>query len=57
MNRRTEGEIKAYVEGYTKCYDDFTKFMKGSKSVVDAVRKMNILLTAVKAVVEKGGRG
>lgn len=21
MNRRTEGEIKAYVDGYTKCYN------------------------------------
>lgn len=51
--RRTEGEIKAYVEGYTKCYNDFTECLKGRKSFVDAVRKMNILLTAVKAVLEQ----
>lgn len=53
MNRRTEGEIKAYVDGYTKCYNDFTEYLKGRKSVADAVRKMNILLTAVKAVIEQ----
>ena len=53
MNRRTEGEIKAYVEGYTKCYNDFTEYLKGRKSVADVVRKMNVLLTAVKAVVEQ----
>ena len=53
MNRRTEGEIKAYVDGYTKCYNDFTEYLKGRRSVADAVRKMDILLTAVKAVVEQ----
>ena len=53
MNRRTEGEIKAYAEGYTKCYNDFTEYLKGRKSVADAVRKMDVLLTAVKAVVEQ----
>jgi hypothetical protein len=53
MNRRTEGEIKAYVDGYTKCYNDFTEYLKGRKSVADAVRKMDMLLTAVKAVLEQ----
>lgn len=51
MNRRTEGEIKAYVEGYTKCYNDFTEYLKGRNSVADALRKMSILLTAVKAAL------
>lgn len=53
MNKRTEGEIKAYVEGYTRCYKDFTEYLQGRKSVADAIRKMNVLLTAVKAVVEQ----
>lgn len=51
MNRRTEGEIKAYVDGYTKCYNDFTEYLKGRKGVEYAVRKMDVLLTAVKSVV------
>ena len=53
MNRRTEGEIKAYVEGYTKCYNDFTEYLKGRKGVEYAIRKMTMLLTAVKAIVEQ----
>lgn len=53
MNRRTEDEIKAYVDGYTKCYNDFTEYLKGRKGVEYAIRKMNMLLTAVKAVLEQ----
>lgn len=53
MNRRTEGEIKAYVEGYINCYNDFTEYLKGRKGVEYAIRKMNMLLTAVKAVLEQ----
>jgi len=53
MNRRTEGEIKAYVDGYTQCYNDFTEYLKGRRSVADAIQKMDILLTAVKAVLEQ----
>lgn len=63
MNRRTEGEIKAYVEGYTNCYNDFTEYLK--RDLVrqcdrlnyvpnaDVLVKMNMLLTAVKAVLEQ----
>ena len=54
MNIRTEGEIKAYVEGYTKCYNDFTEYLKGRKDIEYAIRKMNVLLAAVKAVLEQG---
>jgi len=53
MNRRTEGEIKAYVDGYTQCYNDFTEYLKGRKGVEYAIRKMDMLLTAVKAVLEQ----
>ena len=53
MNRRTEGEINAYVEGYTKCYNDFTEYLKGREGVEYTIRKMNMLLAAVKAVVEQ----
>ena len=61
MNIRTEGEIKAYVDGYTKCYNDFTEYLK--RDLVrrcdrlnyvpnaDVLVKMNMLLTAVKAAL------
>ena len=55
MVQRTESEIKAYVDGYNACYKDFTECLKNRKSLVDAVRKMNVFLSAVNAVVEKEG--
>lgn len=55
MIKRTESEIKAYVDGYNACYKDFTECMKNRKSLVDAVRKMNVFLSVVNAVVEKEG--
>ena len=55
MKRRTEGETKAYVEGYNACYDQFCKYLQCRKSVAEAVSKMAILVTAVNAVAEKEG--
>ena len=53
MVLRTESEIKAYVDGYKACYNNFCECLKGRKSVVDAVRKMEIYLAAVTGVVEE----
>ena len=53
MIQRTESEIKAYVDGYKACYKNFCDCLKGRKSVVDAVRKMEIYLAAVTGVVEE----
>lgn len=53
MEVRTESEIKAYVDGYKACYNNFCECLKGRKSVVDAVRKMEIYLAAVTGVVEE----
>ena len=55
MVQRTESEIKAYVDGYNACSKYFTECLKNRKSLVDAVRKMNVFLSAVNAVVEKEG--
>lgn len=52
MRARTEAEIKAYIDGYNACYKQFTECLKGRKSVVDAVKKMNLFLTAVNNCVE-----
>lgn len=53
MIKRTESEIKAYVDGYNACYKDFRECLKGRKSLVDALKKMDIFLSAVNAVVER----
>lgn len=52
MKQRTEAEIRAYVDGYNACFEQFTECLKGRKSLMDAVRKMHALKAAVNAVVE-----
>ena len=52
MEVRTEPEIKAYVEGWNACHRQFCECMKARKSVIDAVRKMELYTTAVNGVVE-----
>lgn len=53
MVKRTESEIKAYIDGYNACYKDFRECIKGRKSLVDAIQKMDVFLSAVNAVVER----
>lgn len=53
MVKRTESEIKAYVDGYNACYKDFRECIKGRKSLVDAIQKMDVFLSAINAVVER----
>jgi len=51
MNRRTEEQIIAYVDGYNDCFRQFCECLKGRKSVMDAVKKMNLYKDAVNNVV------
>lgn len=43
MNKRTEEQIIAYVDGYNDCFQQFCECLKGRKSVMDAV---NAVVTA-----------
>ena len=52
MRQRTEGEIKAYVDGYCACYKQFCEYLRNRKSVREAVEKMELLVTAVTNVAE-----
>ena len=48
MIRRTESEIKAYVDGYNACFKQFVEYL--DKSIVanqKSVEKMKMLVTAV----------
>lgn len=54
MNRRTEEQIRAYVDGYNNCFQQFCECLKDRKSVMDAVRKMRMYKDAVNNVVEEG---
>ena len=51
MNRRTEEQIRAYVDGYNDCFQQFCECLKGRKSVMNAVIKMNLYRNAVNNVV------
>ena len=54
LERRTESEIKAYIDGYNACYKQFVETL--DRSIVSnqkAVRSMNILVTEVNNVIEK----
>ena len=53
MNRRTEEQIRAYVDGYNDCFQQFCDCLKGRKSVMDSIKKMLVYKDAVNNVVEE----
>ena len=55
MIKRTDGEVKAYVDGYNACYDEFVKILLGRNGVNTAIRKMEMLKTAVNNVLLSEG--
>lgn len=57
MNRRTEEQIKAYVDGYNDCFERFLECLKGRKSVMDTVRKMRMYREAVNNVLNTKEEG
>ena len=52
MKIRTPEEIKAYIDGYNACYEQFCSQLKNRKSLIDVIRKMEILKAAVNNVFE-----
>lgn len=52
MTRRTPEEIRAYVDGYNDCFNQFRECLNGRKSVMDSVRKMQVCKDLVNRVVE-----
>ena len=55
MRHRTNSEIKAYVDGYTACFNQYSECLKNRKSVFDSKKKMEIYLAAVTGVLEATG--
>lgn len=55
MRMRSNEEIKAYVDGYNACFNAFCENLKGRKSVLDAIRKMEMYKSAVNACVHCDG--
>lgn len=53
MKMRTESEIRAYIDGYNACFNQFCESLKGRKSVVDSIKKMKLYQAAVNNVIER----
>ena len=52
MKARTKEEIKAYVDGYNACYEQFCKeLLKKRAGVTTAINKMEVMKVAVNSVL------
>lgn len=55
MRIRTDAEIKAYADGYNDAFNQFKECLKGRKSFVDALKKMQVFVDAVNNVITPNG--
>lgn len=54
MEKRTEEEIKAYVEGYNACFEQFCKVLPHCRKYIgEAIDKMRLYVVAVNSVIDK----
>lgn len=54
MNRRTDEEIKAYIDGYNACFKQFCEVLPHSrKYIADAIDEMRLYVVAVNNVIDK----
>lgn len=49
LRRRTENEVRAYVDGYNACFKQFTECLKKQSREV-AVKQMEIFVKAVTSI-------
>lgn len=53
LKMRTSEEMKAYVDGYNACNKQFRECLKNRKSVVDAVKKMDVFVATVNGIIDR----
>lgn len=54
MKRRTDEEIKAYVEGYNACFEKFCEVLPHSRKYIgEAIEEMRLYVVAVNSVINK----
>ena len=51
MNERNEDQIRAYIDGYNDCFDQFSRCLKDRKSLMDAVKRMKTYRETVNGVI------
>ena len=52
LKNRTEGEMKAYVDGYNAAFKQFCEYLKGKYTIRGAIEMMQIIVAAVNGTVE-----
>ena len=52
MRERTDAEMRAYVDGYNAANEQFRECLKNRKSLIDAIRKMDVFVMAINSVVK-----
>lgn len=57
MSERNEEQIRAYIDGYNDCFDQFSHCLKRRKSLMDAIRKMQTYKDAVNGVLKRKREG
>lgn len=54
MKRRTDEEIKAYVEGYNACFKKFCEVLPHKRKYIgEAIDEMRLYVVAVNSVINK----
>ena len=54
MTKRTDEEIKAYVEGYNACFKQFCEILPHTRKYIgESIEKMRQYVVAVNSVIEK----
>ena len=53
MNERNEEQIRAYIDGYNDCFDQFSRCLKNRKSLMDAVKRMKTYRETVNGVITR----
>ena len=51
MTERDEEQIRAYIDGYNDCFDQFSHCLKNRKSLMDAVNRMRTYRETVNGVI------
>lgn len=51
--KRTDDEIRAYVDGYNAAFNQYNECLKGRKSLMDAKHKMQLFVDTVNNLINK----
>ena len=50
MTKRTDEEIRAYIDGYNACYRQFYECLKRRRTVIDAIKLMKSYVVTINKI-------